>query len=50
MLSISMPDQGQGTSALFNARVAAFIDPEAYAFEAIKLAAARTVPQRQSGF
>jgi AraC-like DNA-binding protein len=38
-----MPHQRQGTAAPGDAHVAAFTDPEAYAFEAIKLAAGANV-------
>ena len=39
----SMPNRRQGTATSSDAHVAAFTDPEAYAFEAIKLAAGANV-------
>ena len=41
--NVSMPHQRQGTAMSGGAHVAAFTDPEAYAFEAIKLAAGANV-------
>ena len=41
--NVGMPHQRQGTAMSRDAHVAAFTDPEAYAFEAIKLAAGANV-------